>query len=340
MREAITFDDVLIVPRHSNIPTRADIDISSDFIGEHFKLPIISANMDFVTEFKMASAMLKGGGFYVLHRFGTAVDVVQASFLARERLLSISEGVRNPEISVESLKQLTKFISPDRLVVTIDVAHGHHQRVYDLIQRIRDEYGWMIRIIAGNVATVEGFAFLAKASANAIKVGIGPGAACTTREVTGIGVPQLTAIMDCAQVQASFPNVDLIADGGIKNSGDIVKALAAGADMVMLGSLLAGTDEAPGERRVDRDGTVWRPYRGQSIFGTNAQHYTVEGVEGWVKNKGPVADILAQLAGGIRSGLSYVGAHNLSELRAKAEFVRVSPGTHAESATRVHNPVF
>jgi IMP dehydrogenase len=138
--------------------------------------------------------------------------------------------------------------------------------------------------------------------------------------------------MDCAKVQKYAA---LIADGGIKNSGDIVKALAAGSDMVMLGSLLAGTIEAPGEIRKDLQGNSFKPYRGQSIFGVNASHYTPEGIEGWVKTKGPVANVLQQLAGGIRSGLSYVGANNIAELRYKAEFVKVSHSTHYESETRI-----
>jgi IMP dehydrogenase len=141
--------------------------------------------------------------------------------------------------------------------------------------------------------------------------------------------------MECVAVQQEYGGPPIIADGGIKNSGDIVKALAAGADVVMLGSLLAGADECPGELRVAPDNSRWRPFRGQSIFGSNASKYAPEGIEGWVPEKGPVSEILRTLAGGMRSGFSYVGARNISELQAKAKFIEVSAGTRIESSTRV-----
>jgi IMP dehydrogenase len=231
---------------------------------------------------------------------------------------------------------MARAVTPN-IIVTVDVAHGHHDKVAATIKQLRNE--GFEKIIAGNVATYDGYVYLMDAGANAIKVGIGPGSVCTTREVTGVGVPQLSAIMDCVEAQQAWAGPPIIADGGIKNSGDIVKALAAGADMVMLGSLLAGTAEAPGETVIDSQGTRWRPYRGQSIFGVNESKYTPEGIEGWVKERGPVADVLKHLAGGIRSGLSYVGANNLDELRMKANFVQVSHSTHIESKTRIPTEV-
>jgi IMP dehydrogenase len=247
-------------------------------------------------------------------------------------LISLSVGVRDWADELSKIKHISNFGGGclDLLVVTVDVAHGHHRNVGDMVKRLKDM--GIPRVIAGNVATAEGFKFLQDAGADAIKVGIGPGSVCTTREVTGAGVPQLSAILDCVSLQEEAA---IISDGGCKNSGDIVKVLAAGADMVMLGSLLAGTDEAPGERRVDPQGKVWAPYRGQSIFGVNASHYTPEGISGWVEAKGPLKGTLDALAGGIRSGLSYVGARNLEELRAKANFVQVTQATHIESGTRV-----
>lgn len=322
MKQALTFDDVLILPNYSDIESRSTIDISTEFLGLKLQVPIISANMDYVTGHDMAIAMVRAGGFYVLHRFYESLSkwYFDIGWLNVQGIpLSISTGLRDPY----DWGIVPKYI-------TIDVAHGHHQRVADAIKRYRD--AGVQYVIAGNVATAAGFRFLQEAGADAIKVGIGPGSVCTTRTVTGIGVPQLTAIMDCAEVQE---NALLIADGGIKSSGDIVKALAAGADAVMLGSMLAGTDETPGDIRTDLDGNTYKPYRGQSIFGVNASHYTVEGVEGFVKTKGPVAGVIQQLAGGIRSGLSYVGARNISELRTKAEFVQVSHSTHYETQTRV-----
>jgi IMP dehydrogenase len=328
-----------------------------------FDLPIISANMDYVTEYEMAHVMTEENAFYVIHRFmpiDRLMDMLVPYLMhfGDKARVSISVGVRNPEEEIHRVKTLGAFGKDiwNKLTVTVDVAHGHHRRVVDMIKRLRDM--GVQRIIAGNVATVEGYKFLANADADAIKVGIGPGSVCTTREVAGVGIPQIGALMDITAFRSRhewrspvarwLPSSanrppddpyhwpDVIADGGMKSSGDIVKALAAGADMVMLGSLLAGTREAPGERRTDTDGTVWKRYRGQSIFGVNASHYTPEGIDGWVKENGPVADVLQTLGAGIRSGMSYVGARNLKELREKAEFVQITQaGYLIESATRV-----
>jgi IMP dehydrogenase len=223
------------------------------------------------------------------------------------------------------------------MFVTVDVAHGHHNKVIDMVKRLKDDGA---TVIAGNVATYSGSWALANAGADAVKVGIGPGSVCTTREVTGVGVPQLSAIMDVYKAFCESPNPPLlIADGGIKNSGDIVKALAAGADAVMIGSLLAGTTEAPGEVRVGPDNRRWRPYRGQSIFGVNGEKFTPEGISGWVEEKGPVANVLKKLEGGIRSGMSYTGARNLMELRLYTDFIKVSHATHYESRTRIETEI-
>jgi len=343
-RRALTFDDVLILPAVSAIESRSTISLDTTFLGYNLKLPIISANMDYVTEADMAVAMCDSGGFYVLHRFLSDTKFTkQVRALASFRYaytdnklvpipISISIGIRDMKYELIRVAD-AREIADEEITVTIDVAHGHHTKVASLIQELK--YQGYPRVIAGNVATAAGYQFLMDAGADAIKVGIGPGSVCTTREVTGVGVPQLTAIMDCVEAQQAWNGPPIIADGGIKNSGDIVKALAAGADMVMLGSLLAGTNEAPGEVRVDPQGNRWHPYRGQSIFGVNETKYTPEGIEGWVKNKGSVSDVLRKLSGGIRSGLSYVGANNIAELRNKANFVEVSHATHLESGTRI-----
>jgi len=318
---SLSFDDVLIEPSYSDIESRSEIDISTPFLGWHLSLPIISANMDYITGGDMAVAMMRAGGFYILHRFHDSLEDA-----GRDYTIIINNGLPI-SLSVGVREELGNYRSA--YCVTIDVAHGHHQKVADRIKELKDQ--GVRHVIAGNVATAQGAAFLARAGADAIKVGIGPGSVCTTREVTGVGVPQLSAIMDCARAT----DTPIIADGGIKNSGDIVKAIAAGADVVMIGSLLAGTNEAPGDVRIDPNGVRWKPYRGQSIFGANASHYTPEGVEGWVREKGPVADVLRSLAGGIRSGLSYVGARNLKELRERANFIQVTQATHLESGIRV-----
>ena len=348
MIEGITFDDVLIVPKMSDIESRSDISLRQEFLGLQMDLPIISANMDYVTGSDMAIAMRQNGALGILHRFykDNGLFTWDIADLVEEKTpIIISLGTRSIEESMRALETLnykTPLYDGDVDVegimpyaVCIDVAHGEHTKVIELIKLIKSKYNDLY-IIAGNVATYQGFNRLAQAGADAIKVGIGPGSVCTTREVTGVGVPQLSALMDIdARRSVQYQHVKVIADGGIKNSGDIVKALAAGADVVMLGNLLAGADECPGEVRVAPDNSRWRPYRGQSIFGTNGMKFVPEGIEGWVKEKGPVSEILRKLAGGIRSGMSYVGARNLQELRENVEFIKISQATHIESNTRV-----
>lgn len=353
MRTMLTFEDVLLKPGYSDIASRRDIDISQEFLGLDFRLPIISANMTNVTEYDMAHVMTEQGAFYVVHRFMSdeqlydLFDAFLMHFGATKGLISFSVGVRDPEHEMEKVKTIAAFAAGilGELTVTVDTAQGHHRRVADMIKRLKD-FG-VQRVIAGNIATPEGYGFLEEAGADAIKVGIGPGAACTTREVTGVGVPQLSAIIDINNHRLPIYEgitgklrmrlgPPVIADGGMKNSGDIVKALAAGADMVMLGSLFAGTDDAPGETRLDIRGKMWKRFNGNSIFGSNALDYTPEGVEGWVEAKGPVGAVLARLEAGIRSGCSYVGARNLQELREKAKFIQITQaGYQIESAVRV-----
>lgn len=334
MRKGLTYDDVLLVPKYSNISTRSHISLETEFLGLTLSLPIISANMDYVTGPEMAKAMWKAGGLGILHRF---FDSDEQRVNAINDLINdatpIAFSIGLNDIDRDGI--LSKYSNNTEVIVTIDVAHGHHQRVVDLINDIKIVYP-SYKIIAGNVATAEGFSALSAAGADAVKVGIGPGSVCTTRQVTGVGVPQLTALLEISQYKVNNKiSTSIIADGGIKNSGDIVKALAAGANTVMLGSLLAGTDEAPAPLLAGVDGRHYKAYRGQSIFGSNAKTYVPEGISGIVPVKGPVSEILKELESGIRSGMSYVGAINLRKLRANAEFIEISGGTHLENSTRV-----
>ncbi len=228
-------------------------------------------------------------------------------------------------------------------LIVVDTAHGHSSRVLEAVTRIK-KLSNSVQVIAGNVATAEATRALIDAGADSIKVGIGPGSICTTRVVAGVGVPQLTAVMDCAE-EASKHGVPIIADGGIKYSGDAVKALAAGASCVMIGSLLAGTDEAPGETYFYQ-GRTYKAYRGMGSIGAmargSADRYfqqevkdtlklVPEGIEGQVAYKGPAENVLHQLVGGLRAGMGYLGARTLAELRATAKFIRVSPAAIHES---------
>ena len=225
-------------------------------------------------------------------------------------------------------------------VVTVDTAHGHSKGVITAIKKIKEKYP-NLQLIAGNVATGEATKDLIKAGVDAVKVGIGPGSICTTRVVAGIGVPQVTAVMDCAEVGKKY-GVPVIADGGIKYSGDVVKALAAGASVCMMGSLFAGTEESPGEIVLYK-GRSYKTYRGMGSIGAmekgskdryfqnDTKKFVPEGVEGRVALKGYVGDVIYQLLGGLRSGMGYVGAGNLKELEEKSKFVKISPATLVEN---------
>ena len=228
-------------------------------------------------------------------------------------------------------------------LIVVDTAHGHSRSVLDAVTRIK-KISNAVQVVAGNVATADATRALIEAGADAVKVGIGPGSICTTRIVAGVGVPQLTAVMNCAN-EAQKHDIPIIADGGIRYSGDIVKALAAGADCVMVGSLLAGTDEAPGETYLYQ-GRTYKAYRGMGSVGAmargSADRYfqqevkdtlklVPEGIEGQVPYKGPVDAVLNQLVGGLRAGMGYTGAKTLEELREKSQFVRISPASMRES---------
>jgi len=226
-------------------------------------------------------------------------------------------------------------------VLVVDTAHGHSRFVLRAVEELKERFGAEVDIVGGNVATAEATRDLIKAGADAVKVGIGPGSICTTRVVAGVGVPQLTAVWECAQAAAEF-NIPIIADGGIRYSGDIVKALAAGASSVMLGSLLAGTDESPGETEIYQ-GRSYKVYRGMGSLGamkrgskdryfqSDANKLVPEGIEGRVPYKGPVADTIFQLMGGLRSGMGYCGAKDIPTLHASSRFIRITPAGVTES---------
>jgi IMP dehydrogenase len=245
-------------------------------------------------------------------------------------------------VGEEGFERAERLMDAGVDLVVVDTAHGHSSRVLEMVNRIKKQSN-RVQVIAGNVATADGTKALMDAGADAVKVGIGPGSICTTRVVAGVGVPQLTAIMDAVEV-ARKQDVPVIADGGIKFSGDLVKALAAGADCAMIGSLLAGTDEAPGETYLYQ-GRTYKAYRGMGSVGAmargSADRYfqqevkdtlklVPEGIEGQVPYKGPVDGVLHQLVGGLRAGMGYVGAASLKDLRERARFVRVSPAGISE----------
>lgn len=329
MADWVTFDDVLVVPNYSDISSRQEIDTSVQFLGFKLDVPIISANMDYVTGIDMVKAMRDAGGLGVLHRFADwELQLKWFDILDKENVPFIfSVGIRDEDESFNRILDVSDEF-PNAVAVCIDVAHGHHGKVGSLVTRVKEKL--QLKVIAGNVATQEGAEFLRDAGADAIKVGIGAGSVCTTRSVAGVGVPQLSAIIETSDI-----GIPIIADGGIRSSADIVKALIVGATVVMVGSLIAGAAECPSPKVKGEDGRNYRPYRGQSIFGSNGDRYVREGIEGYVEDKGPVSEILHNLQAGLRSGMSYVGARNIEELREKGKLISVSSNTGAENATRV-----
>lgn len=337
IREGITYDDVLILPAYSDIPTRDDIDVRSRILGG-FRLPIISAPMDTVSGPAMVTALWECGAYGVLHRFSDfkdrEEDIIEARKYNLNSVFGVSIGVKDwPEIE-RWLDSVQKYKIHS---ICIDVAHGHHGLVGETITNLKE---WSVKhdiapyIIAGNVATAQGFIDVAAWGADAVRVGIGPGSACTTRTTTGVGVPQLTALMDVvdARLRRGYNDVSIIADGGIQHPGDIAKALAVGADAVMLGKMLAGADES----NAKSWGTQ-KIYRGQSTVGSNGSREAPEGITGAVDASGPVSATIKRLEQYLKSSFSYVGARNLTQFRENVEFIRVSPSTHLESGTRLLN---
>jgi IMP dehydrogenase len=344
MKEAFTFDDVLIVPKFSEVNSRSEVDISTNLRELRFKLPVISANMDTVTGDAMSRAMLRNGAQACIHRFGTIEETVDLFQRSHATDLHVSPMVSIGVGSIE-LQRAKALFDEGAHTYVVDVAHGAQLSVAKQVLALREILGPYVNIVAGNFATgesVKHFLEYVGFAVDAIKVGIGPGSACTTRIKTGVGYPQLSAVLDIART-IEQTGVTVIADGGMKTAGDICKAIAAGADMAMLGGMLAGTEETPGDAFSPSSELQFNPknafkkYRGSASLesyrdqGKEAKHRTAEGESFLVPYKGPVADILQDIEGGLRSSLSYVGASNLKEFQRRAEFVRITGATVAEN---------
>ena len=331
IKDTITFDDVLLVPQYSEIISRKTIDIGSN-LDENLRLdtPIISSPMDTVTGWHMASTMSENGCLGIIHRYNTIKEQMVLAKACEDHTYGAAIGITG-----NFLERAKGLINSGCRILCIDVAHGHHALMRHALKVLRNSIGYDVHIMAGNVATLEAFNDLADWGADSIRVGIGGGSICSTRIQTGHGVPTLQSVLDCSRSDRS---AKLIADGGIKTSGDIVKALAAGADFVMLGSMLAGTTEAPGKIITKPHGT-YKQYRGmasvEAQIDWRGHTASVEGVSHKVPHKGPVKDVLNSLSMGIRSGLSYTGALNLEELRSKSQFIKQSSAGQSESGTHI-----
>lgn len=333
VRDALSFDDVLLVPHKSSVSSRfnGEIDLSVQLIPNvTLKYPLISANMDTVTESMMSKKMSELGGLGIIHRFMDPAQHLEQVFDNSPKILCIGAGKNGIERLIATRRRLKELDG-----VLIDVAHGHSNSVIEQIKNVK-QVRKNLPVIAGNVATYHGAKELIMAGADCIKCGVGPGSLCTTRIQTGCGVPQLTAIMDVVKAaQEADRKVTVIADGGIKNSGDIIKALAVGADAVMIGMLFAGTKEAPGDIIKLPGKPALKVYRGmaskEAQESWKGEASSVEGEMTWINYKGPVAGIFKEIISGMLSGMSYQDAKNLEELRENAEFVKMSSAGLKES---------
>lgn len=339
LKQTLSFDDVLLVPKKSDISSRKEITLESQLGPKTLTLPVISSPMDTVTEVCMASTMLASGGLGILHRYNTIEQQVALVQELRDCLEEKSADTSFIAAAVsagkETLSRANALYEAGARVFCIDIAHGHHALMEKSVKSLKDKFGSGATVIAGNVATPEGYCDLSEWGADAVRIGIGGGSICSTRIQTGHGVPTFQSVLNCRDVDGAT----LIADGGIKTSGDIVKALAAGADMVMLGSMLAGTVETPGQVFSRSDGKKYKVYRGMASVEAQVdwrgQARSLEGISTTIPFKGSVKNILATIVQNVRSGLSYSGCRSIEEFQARAEFIQQSPAGQTESSTHI-----
>ena len=336
MNSGLSYDDVLLRPQYSSIRSRSEIDIGTDLCkGLALSLPILAAPMDTISETKMATAMSTYGGSAIIHRYNTIET--------QGRMVSAAKDEGGATTVGAAIGITDNYINRAAILLTLgadflclDVAHGHHILMKEALGVLRDKFGDNVHLMAGNVATLQGVNDLADWGADSVRCNIGGGSICSTRIQTGHGIPGLQTILECAQTDR---NVKIIADGGIKNSGDMVKALAAGADAVMVGSLLAGTNESPGKVVEEKDGSRWKIYRGmaskEAQISWRGDYSSYEGVSVRVPYQGRVGRILEDIERGLRSGFSYSGARTLGQLHSKAEFVKQTSAGLFESNTHI-----
>ena len=334
--EGLTFDDVLLIPAYSEV-LPCNVNLHTRFSrGIDLDIPFVSAAMDTVTEAAMAEALALQGGIGVIHK-NMSIEA-QAGNVAEVKAkgLKVAAGLG---INATAMQRAEALIEAGVDAVVLDCAHGHSRNVGTLLCELKKTFP-ALQVVVGNIATAEAAHYLIDNGADGLKVGIGPGSICTTRIVAGVGVPQLSAVYDVS-LAARGHGIPVIADGGLRYSGDIVKALAAGADCVMCGSMFAGTEEAPGEV-VEIQGAKFKTYRGMGsidamnagsadrYFQENSRKLVPEGIVGRVAYKGPVGDVIFQMLGGLRSGMGYCGARDIKGLH-EAKFTRITSSGMQES---------
>ena len=340
IKDSLTFDDVTLVPQYSSVLPSKTVTATKLARNLDLKIPLMSSAMDTVTESKMAIAISKSGGMGIIHRNLSIEEQVREVKKVKKNNYLVGAAIGVSPKDLERAKELSK-VNTDLIV--IDTAHGHTQKVLEMIRKIKKKLK-TCTLCVGNIATGKAAKFLADSGADIVKVGIGPGSICTTRLVAGIGVPQLSAVI---QVKKALKNykTKIISDGGIKFSGDIAKAIAAGADAVMIGSLFSGTIESPG-KIFKHKGKLFKNFRGMGSVGAmsvgsadryyqkkfkNVSKYVPEGVEGIVRFKGPVDKIIYNLVGGLKSSMGYLGAKTIQDLQKKGEFVKITKAGFYES---------
>ncbi len=340
IKEALTFDDVLLLPRFSNVlPSETSINLD---LTKHIrlKMPFLSSAMDTVTESNMAIAMAKSGGIGVIHRNLNIRDQANEIKKVKKRNLFVGAAVGT---NLEDLDRAKLLIKNSVDLIVIDTAHGHSDKVIKTLIKLK-KMNNKIPICVGNIATGEAAKKLYENGADIIKVGIGPGSICTTRMVAGIGVPQITALREVSNALKD-KNIKIISDGGIKFSGDIAKAIAAGADAIMMGSIFAGTEESPGKKFKIKN-KFYKRYRGMGSIGAmsagssnryfqknykDKSKFVPEGVDGRVEFKGNVSKIIYQLQGGLRASMGYIGAKKLNDIKKNAKFIKITKAGFYES---------
>ena len=344
IKEALTFDDVALVPQYSSILPYETITKTELSKNLKLNIPLLSSAMDTVTESKMAIAIAKSGGLGIIHKnLNPKKQALEVEKVKKNNMI-VGAAVGTNEKDID---RVYKLLESKVDLIVVDTAHGHTKKVLTIIKKIKKISKNSI-VCAGNIATGKAAKFLADSGVDIVKVGIGPGSICTTRLVTGIGVPQLSAVLDVKKALQNY-KTKIISDGGIKFSGDISKAIAAGADAVMIGSLFAGTTESPG-KIFKYKGKLYKNFRGMGSAGAmsagsadryfqkknkNISKYVAEGVEGIVQFKGPLNKIIYQLVGGLKSSMGYMGSKTIKDLQKKSEFVKITKAGFYESM--VHN---
>lgn len=326
----LCFDDILMVPQYSKVMSRSEIDLRMPFGNNtHLEFPVVASPMDTVCEYDMAVSMAKAGGIGIIHRFmeiDKQCDMV-AKIVNNSLVVGAAVGAKG-----SYLEDARKLVYAGASLILIDTANGHSEYAISAVSNLRKNFP-DIHIMAGNVSTAIGFKTLSEAGADSIRVGIGGGSVCTTRLVSGHGMPTLASIINIKKYKnLSGCTTSIVADGGIRNTGDMIKAFAAGADVVMLGSMLSGTDESPGSIRIDATGK-YKSFRGMASKEANEGKDIpiAEGVATRVAYKGSVGDILTHIRGGLGSGCSYSGEHNLRDLCEGSLYIEVSSLSVSES---------